>query len=286
MTVAVLCSVKHAPGVTTSALALAAGWPGDRPVLLAECDAAGGDALCWYGHQAVGEGGLLAEPGLASLAVSGRRGVTPEMVLEHTQLLPGNGSVRALVAPVAGEQARAALSGLVMAGLAEALASIDGYDVIVDAGRMEVGSAAVELAARADTALLVARPTMAGVAHVQAVLAVLGTRIDFGLVLVGDRPYSASEVAQAVGVPVAAVLPVDPRCARALSGQGAGRAGSRRSALLEASRRLAGALASPPADGGPRPDPATGPRRVEEPTAEEWQASLVPDPRMSHGGAS
>ena len=34
---------KGAPGVTTTALALAAVWP--RPVLLAECDPAGGDLV-------------------------------------------------------------------------------------------------------------------------------------------------------------------------------------------------------------------------------------------------
>ena len=164
MTLVVACSVKHAPGVTTTNLSVAAGWPEGRPVLLAECDPAGGDLLCWYGHQE--ERGLLAEPGLASLAVTGRRGVTAEMVLEHSQPLPGNGSVRALVAPVAGEQARAALSGLMMAGLAEACASIEGYDVLVDAGRLETVSPAVEMASRADITLLVVRPTMAGVAHV------------------------------------------------------------------------------------------------------------------------
>ena len=36
---------KGAPGVTTTAVTLAAVWP--RPVLLAECDPAGGDIAYW-----------------------------------------------------------------------------------------------------------------------------------------------------------------------------------------------------------------------------------------------
>ena len=41
MALIAIASDKGAPGVTTSALALAAVWP--RPVLLAECDPSGGD---------------------------------------------------------------------------------------------------------------------------------------------------------------------------------------------------------------------------------------------------
>ena len=41
----VLASLEHAPGVTTSTLGLATAWP--RPLLLAECDPAGGDLSSW-----------------------------------------------------------------------------------------------------------------------------------------------------------------------------------------------------------------------------------------------
>ena len=51
-----LCSVKGAPGVTTSALALALSWP--RPVVLAELDPAGGDVLPGYGRGEPFAGGL------------------------------------------------------------------------------------------------------------------------------------------------------------------------------------------------------------------------------------
>ena len=47
---------KGAPGVTTTAVALAAVWP--RPVLLAECDPAGGDIV----YRLPGEGGDRLDP--------------------------------------------------------------------------------------------------------------------------------------------------------------------------------------------------------------------------------
>ena len=51
MVAVALVSAKGSPGVTTSALALSNAWPevhSDRRVLLAECDAAGGDIASGY----------------------------------------------------------------------------------------------------------------------------------------------------------------------------------------------------------------------------------------------
>jgi hypothetical protein len=76
---------KGARGVTTASVVLAAVWP--RPVLLAECDPAGGDLL--YRFPAAGGGRLDPGRGLLSLAVAARRGLRPEQVWEHTQALRG-----------------------------------------------------------------------------------------------------------------------------------------------------------------------------------------------------
>ena len=76
---------KGAPGVTTTALALAAVWP--RPVLLAECDPAGGDLV--YRLPAADGGRLDPRRGLLSLAVAARRGLQPHQAWEHTQKLSG-----------------------------------------------------------------------------------------------------------------------------------------------------------------------------------------------------
>jgi cellulose biosynthesis protein BcsQ len=76
---------KGGPGVTTASVALAAVWP--RPVLLAECDPAGGDIV----YRLPGAGGTRLDPrrGLLSLAVAARHGLQPDQVWEHVQKLHG-----------------------------------------------------------------------------------------------------------------------------------------------------------------------------------------------------
>ena len=71
---------KGAPGVTTTALALAAVWP--RPVLLAECDPAGGDLVYRFPAAAVSAStraaGCSASPWPLAVACSRTRaGSTP-----------------------------------------------------------------------------------------------------------------------------------------------------------------------------------------------------------------
>ena len=85
MALIAIASDKGAPGFTTAALALAAVWP--RPVLLAECDPAGGDLV--YRFPAVGGGHLDPRRGVLSLAVVARRGMQPQQVWEHVQKLHG-----------------------------------------------------------------------------------------------------------------------------------------------------------------------------------------------------
>jgi len=85
MALIAIASDKGAPGVTTAALALAAVWP--RPVLLAECDPAGGDLV--YRFPAADGGHLDPRRGVLSLAVVARRGMQPQQVGEHAQKLHG-----------------------------------------------------------------------------------------------------------------------------------------------------------------------------------------------------
>jgi cellulose biosynthesis protein BcsQ len=76
MALIAIAADKGAPGATTTALALAAVWP--RPVLLAECDPAGGDLV--YRLPAADGGRLDQRRGLLSLAVAARRGLQPHQV--------------------------------------------------------------------------------------------------------------------------------------------------------------------------------------------------------------
>jgi len=85
MALIVIAADKGAPGVTTTALALAAVWP--RPVLLAECDPSGGDLV--YRFPAAQGGPLDPRRGLVTLAVAARRGLQPGQLWEHTQKIVG-----------------------------------------------------------------------------------------------------------------------------------------------------------------------------------------------------
>src|SRR5580692_12570056 len=91
MALVAIAADKGAPGVTTAAVVLAAVWP--RPVLLAECDPAGGDLV--YRFSADGGGRLDPRRGLLSLAVAARHGLRPEQVRDHAQTLRGGLAVLA-----------------------------------------------------------------------------------------------------------------------------------------------------------------------------------------------
>ena len=81
MALVVVASDKGSPGVTTTALTMAAVWP--RRALLAELDPSGGDvALRLRGPRGAP---LSSEVGLISLAVGARRGMRPEQIFEHPQ---------------------------------------------------------------------------------------------------------------------------------------------------------------------------------------------------------
>ncbi|MDF0752962.1 hypothetical protein NLU14_22305, partial [Marinobacter sp. 71-i] len=66
-----IASVKGSPGVTSTALALAAVWP--RPVVLLEADPSGGDLA--YRCKAAHGGPVAANKGLLQLAAAVRGGL-------------------------------------------------------------------------------------------------------------------------------------------------------------------------------------------------------------------
>ncbi|MGH9228598.1 MAG: hypothetical protein ACRD07_07655 [Acidimicrobiales bacterium] len=237
-------SAKGSPGVTTAVTALAATWPLDRGLVVAELDPAGGDLGARFD--------LATEPGLVTLAAAGRRELDRSTFAGHTQPLPfagrsgphggSEGAVRrVLVGPVAADQAGAALAAL-RGGLPGVLSSL-GADVLVDCGRLDPSSAAHDVVTEADLLVVVARPVVAEVHHLAARLSALRPKA-LSLLLIGDRPYSVAEVADAVGASPLGRLPVDDRAAAALT---VGRSDAarilRRSRLLRDSRALAEGLA-------------------------------------------
>lgn len=234
---ALICfaSQKGSPGVTLTALTVAAAWPSTpgRRKLLLEADADGGSLAIRYQ--------LGRQPGLLSLAAASRHGLGREDLLSHAQELPGG--LAAVVAPERADRAAAVLSTSGGA-LGAWLAALPDVDVIVDCGRLHGASPALTLAGHADAVFFVSRPVAEQIQPAVERLKSLGGNVEtIGWVLIGERPYSAAEVSAATGIPVAAVLADDPRTAHALTnGECSQRV--RRSSLVRTASAFAARLAA------------------------------------------
>jgi hypothetical protein len=237
-----LASVKASPGVTTTALALAAAWPSPRRLVI-EIDPSGGDLGAWLG--------LPPAPGLASLAAAVRHDHLPGSAWRHAQVL-GSG-VSVVVAPAGGEQAAACLATLASpwAGVGW-LGAGEQAVVIADCGRMDPWSPAFPVAAQAALTLLVVRPRVSELCHLAeriAGLARAGLRLELLLAPdascgTAEASYPPGEVAAALGVPVRGSLPADPRATCALIRSRGQLAPVRRLPLVRAVTGLAAALAA------------------------------------------
>jgi hypothetical protein len=274
-----LCSAKGSPGVTVSALALTLTWPG--PVILAECDPAGGDLAAGFLREI-----RLDGRGLAPLGASLRRDrLAQDLWGQLVDLDPRAGAAMSrLVLPgfAAPGQARAWSDATVpgrpdgwqqLAALFAQLSSssrTDGsggpdgdlagaggrFDVIADCGRLAVPHAPLGVLAAADLVLLVARPQLGSVRAAAVALAELSHHgIDpVGLVMVGDGSYSPSECARHLGVDLVVVLPADPGTAWVLSESGRGHRGR----LLRAAAHVGAVLVGTPHPRRPVTPPSRG----------------------------
>src|SRR5215813_13782346 len=164
---------KGSPGVTTTALSLAAVWP--RRCVLAELDPFGGD----IGYRLRGPRGvpLSPETGLITLAVGARRGGPPEQLFEHVQRL--DGGLEVLLGLATGDQA-GGMAGL-WGPLATLLDRTPGVDVVADCGRLYGQAPTLEVLRNAAGVLLVTRPTVDGVAHLRTRVAHLAGELRSGL---------------------------------------------------------------------------------------------------------
>ncbi|HEY8482411.1 MAG TPA: hypothetical protein VIL71_21505 [Spirillospora sp.] len=290
MALIALAADKGAPGVTTAAVALGAVWP--RPVLVAECDQAGGDlvyrlpAAAPDAGDGSGDGGMLnPSRGLLSLAATARRGLRPDQIAEHCQRLVGGLDI--LVGTTNAEQAQA-MSWL-WGPLGRAFAGLDPVDVIADCGRLGADTPLIDLLREADLVVLLTRATLEQVAHLRERVATLTAQLRDGppvgvLVLADPRDFRTSinevdrilagarERARAAGaddrpgpsVTVLGGLALDPKGAELLAGRWGGRLD--RSLLIRSAREVAATLAEriamtrpapaaepPPAPPVPRP---------------------------------
>jgi len=192
-----LCSVRGAPGVTTTSLLLASRLEG---AALVEADLAGGVVAVRYG--------LGREPGLTTLAAANPH--APGAWRDHAQ---DAGGVPVLVGPDAPE-ASESLWRTAGDRLATIIGRSDGW-AIVDAGRVRIVTSLVK---GADLLLVIARPTaeqIVGASHALATLRPVAPE-QVAIVLVGDGPYNAVDVESGLGCTVLAHLPDDRSAAEHL----------------------------------------------------------------------
>lgn len=240
-----LASVKASPGVTTTALALAAAWPAARR-LVVEADPSGGDLGAWLG--------LPPAPGLASLAAAIRRGHSPGAAWRHAQ--PAGSGLSVVAAPAGGEQAAACLAALTapMAGtgwLSSTSPEEEGV-VVADCGRLDPWSPGLAVAAQAAVTLLLVRPRLSELSHLaERVSGLARAGLRLGLLLApennhaaGEPSYPRAEIAATLGIAVRGRLPADPRAITALIRSRGELTAVRRLPLAKAVTGLATILAS------------------------------------------
>jgi hypothetical protein len=238
-----LTSGKAAPGVTTSTWALALSWP--RPLLVADCDPAGGDMA-----PGMLAGRVSVDRGLLSWSTAARHDLSATaaavLLTEHAVQVPEQPQVL-LIPGFATATQGSSFSTEVWERLAVALAQSAaplGRDVLVDAGRLVADRGCWPVLRAADQVLLAVRPSVRSVHAAQdatqRLRQQLGDLSTVSILVVGDGPYSAGEVADALQLPLAGVLPDDRTAAAVLSDAGtASLKTMRRSALLRAATSLA-----------------------------------------------
>lgn len=217
MTLVALCTASGAPGATTMACLLGAVWPLARPVVVAECDPAGGALAARFG--------LVGNVGMTSFVLANRQDSGPSTgggnwvgaagVEPHLQRLPGG--LEVLVGPPGPEAARIVDAEI---GAMPSLLKLD-RDLVVDCGRLVAGAPGQQaVLAVADAVVAVVSDDPADV----AILAASGERLrdacgkGFSVAVVTGRRSTAEEIATMVGGKLAAVVPQDPGAAAVVRG--------------------------------------------------------------------
>jgi MinD-like ATPase involved in chromosome partitioning or flagellar assembly len=236
--IVVVASIKGAPGVTTTATALAESWPPGRRILLVEVDPFGGDLAAWFG--------VAPSTGLWSLLAAGRRSLDPHTVWEHANTSPTGLPV--LYGLATADQAVA--NEAAWPAVAEALAALEG-DVIIDAGRLlpQFAGGIGPFLSVADVLLVLCPPTLAGIVHLKAALPSLIATSTTRRTLVlptAQKGFSSEEIAATLKINVAPPIPHDPKGAAALGASTIGSARSKNTLAKWARRTSVELVASSP----------------------------------------
>ncbi|MGW9205678.1 hypothetical protein ACWGR4_01640 [Embleya sp. NPDC055664] len=225
MRMTVLCSLTGAPGVTTTALALATAWPTiasegrersalDVDRVLVEADPSGGDIAAWLG--------LSDTPGLIDLAAATRRSFAMgDLLAAAGQTLTGQ--CHGVLAPASAAQTGAALAFLEQGRFAVLRRLGAQRTLFVDVGRLSAASRS--LAEQADVVLLLSRGGVDALSHVAAEVEDFAKTRTLCLVVVGACAYSPDEIRKTLGIDWVGRLPWDPLAATDIQ---IGRGGIRR----------------------------------------------------------
>jgi len=237
MPLVALASVKASPGVTTTALALAAAWPVRRRLLI-EADPSGGDLGPWLAVPPV--------PGLTSLAAEARHDHGQGLIWQHAQELADG--LHVVIAPAGAGQAAVCLSTLAGTGVLAPFTRGPGV-AVADCGRLDPASPAMAVAAQATVTLLLVRPRVSELSHLAPrITGLINAGLRLGLLLAPlcrrtnpEANYGAREIAATLDIPVHVSLPDDARTATGLiASRGALPAG--KPALAQTAAALAAAL--------------------------------------------
>ncbi|HVV76558.1 MAG TPA: hypothetical protein VHC43_11020 [Mycobacteriales bacterium] len=241
-------SDKGSPGASTLALLVGACWPGER--IVAEIDPDGADLP--YRVAGVNGQPLAASPTITTLAVDSRPGAEQRPVLIYTQ------AAACGVPLLVGETSTSRFARIVphLGRIGDALAASN-ETVVVDLGRLHVGSPALPLARGAVAVVLVTRGDTASLGHLRERVEELGSefggphrlRSPLAVVVRAQRRDAhaaesrVSKVLSSVGSPalVLGVLPDDPAGVEALLAGSATRR-TNRSGLLAAGRHFVSRL--------------------------------------------
>jgi len=207
-----LVSAAGAPGVTTTALALALAWP--RNTLLVDADPSGATSF----QAGFLKGQVGRDKSILDLAYAHRQNRLDEALFSIGIDLPDS-SVKLIPGIHAPAQARSL--NPVWPDLARRfheLEGLNGTDVIVDAGRLGMAEHPRALVTASDLVLLVVRTQLPGLTAGANWAAILhedfsrrGAADRVGVLIVGpDRPYTTKEIEKTFGLPVMATMAWDP----------------------------------------------------------------------------
>lgn len=203
-----LFSAKGAPGVTSTAMLVAALWP--RETLLVDADGNGGDvALRLLSPTGAA---LTRNPGLLTLLPVARHGISAAVIREHTQVAMGGQRVIVGLENPAQAEASAALWPV----LAQGFRDIPDTDIVIDVGQVSSRSGQLALLQHSDVAIAVMRAEAPSVVHVRQrmrwltdALAPLGAeapRLGMTCLEEVSRKTEASAAVSAVSAEVAGLL--------------------------------------------------------------------------------